>query len=540
MSTFLSGLHLLASWQSIVYIVAGLVLGFLVGLIPGMGAANACAILLPFTINVPVVNGLLLMVAVYAGTSYSMAIPAILLNIPTEPGAAVTALDGYQMARQGRAAEAIGVARLASVTGGVIGIGAALILLQPLAGVALKFGPGELFILALIGMTIIGGIVADSPIKGMLAGAFGFLVAGMGVNPLTSEPRLDFGQIPLFDGVPFIPAVIGLFAVSEMFFLVRRSRGGRISSPGAHGDSRHFLREGLGGMNTGLRTTAQHPGAVIRSGVLGLLMGMVPGIGHSVANFISYAFGRSRSKNPETWGTGNPEGVIASEGCDNGVTGGTMIPMLALGIPGSATTAVLLSALALHGIQTGPQVLSSHGDLAYATLSGLFIANLLILPLGVVLALPMIYITRIKLPILVPVVLVLSLVGTFAYRQYIFDLGLVLLFGVVGIFMRLGGFPLVPFLIGLVLGPQTEQNLLLSLEIGRNHVSYFVSTALDKGLVALLVLLILAFARSAYKRSHGGKRIQERALVNTAAAKPAGPAEPGLVPSQTTHVDEKE
>lgn len=518
MSNVTAGLGLLFQPATLLYVVLGLVIGFLVGLIPGMSAGNACAILLPFTLHVPLVHGLALMVAIYGGTTYSMAIPAIMLNIPTEAGAACTALDGYPMALKGRAAEAIGVARLASVTGGIIGIGAALLLLTPLASAALKFGPSELFLIAVIGIMIIGGLVGDSPVKGFLSGAMGFLIAAMGANPLTGVTRLSFGQVDLYDGVPFVPAVLGLFAITEMTYLARRARRGSLTS-----GPKITMRRGLGSITDGLRTTANHPGAVLRSGFLGLLMGLVPGIGHSVANYISYAFGKSRSKNPETWGTGNPEGVIASEGCDNAVSGGSMVPMLALGIPHSATTAVLLAALTLHGIQPGPNVLSSHGDLAYAVLFALFLANLLILPLGVLLALPMLMVTRVRLNILIPVVLTVAVVGSYASRQEVFDIGLTLVFAVIGIAMRAGGFPVIPMLIGIVLGPTAEQNFLLARNIGRGQASYFFSSAIDKVLAAILLGILLLFVRRAIRHRRGKTDVMQEGRQVAADLKPGGP-----------------
>ena len=510
MSDFVSGLHQLVAIAPILCIAIGLMVGFLVGLIPGFGAPNAAAILLPFTLTMSLLNGLLLMVGIYAGVSYSMAIPAIVLNLPTEPGAAVTALDGYPMAQQGKAAEAIGVARLASVTGGIIGIGGAILLLRPLASQTLKFGPGELFLLSVIGMVIIGSVVSETPLKGLLSGTTGFLIAGLGVNPASGLPRFDFGQIALYDGMPFIPVVIGLFGVTEMCFLAGRAwkrthAQGNDADDGP--DPSSFTRRNLGGISTGLRITAHHPGAVIRSGLIGLALGLIPGLGQAVANFISYGFGRSRSKSPETWGKGNPEGIIASEGCDNGVTGGAMIPILALGIPGSATTAVMLSALALHGVAPGPEVLSTHGSLAYAVLIGLFLANLLILPLGVILALPMVYLSQMRYAILIPIVLFIAMVGAYSYRLEPFDLKLVIVFGVLGILMRAGGFPLVPLLIGIVLGPEMERNLLLALEIGQNNVSYFYSSVIDKVLLGLLVLLVVLLIRG-----RSGRRLRSGVL----------------------------
>jgi putative tricarboxylic transport membrane protein len=425
------------------------------------------------------------------------------------------------MARQGRAAEAIGVARLASVTGGLVGITVAIFALQPLASAALKLGPGELFLVSIIALSLIGGLVGSSPVKGLFAAAVGLLVAAMSASPINGSPRLDFGRLELYDGVPFIACVIGLFAFTEMVFLARRVLSGnliseRVEMPSSRESKHGIAVRNLKALTDGMRTTAQYPATVLRSGVVGLVLGVIPGVGHSVANFVSYGLAKTRSKNGDKFGTGTPEGIIASEGCDNGVAGGAMIPMLALGIPGSATTAILLAALTLHGINPGPEVLSKHGSLAYAVVLAHFQANQHILPLCVLHPQPKLNVNRVPISVIVPLVIVIGSFGAFANRQLFFDLGLAVVCCLVGIAMRLGGYPFVPLLIGLILGGPTESYFLSANQIGQNDPMYFLSSGIDKFLAAVIVLIFLGYARRAWRnrRREASGKVPSRQLVS--------------------------
>ena len=480
MSEISAGLQALGTPTLIMFLVGGVILGFVVGILPGLSTSNTAAILLPFVLMVPVETGLVLIVAIYAGAQYGGAVPAILLNVPGEAGSAATALDGYPMTRQGRGAEAIGIARMASVLG-LLGVGAAILLIGPLGRIALNFGPAETFLVAVIGILIVSGVVAEDPAKGVAAGLTGVLLASMGANPFTGEPRLTFGFVELYDGVPLIPAIIGLFALSEMALTARALVDGRHTLVSAATDQpKQSVRDGL-------VVTLRHPRAVVRSSVVGFILGVIPGVGNAVTNFVAYAAAKRASKTPEMFGKGAPEGVIASEASDNAGTGGGMIPTLALGIPGSATGAVMLAALFLQGVQPGPRFMDQQGEVAYTILFALLIANILILPLGVALARPIVAITRVPLTLLVPGVTVICIVGVYASQNSIFDVYLAVIFGALGYLMRRGGFPIVPVILGIVLGPLLENNLIRSLQLGRGELSYFAD-----GMIAKLLLLVIA------------------------------------------------
>src|SRR5690606_6291537 len=316
---------------------------------------------------------------------------------------AATALDGYPMARQGKAQLAIGVARMSSAVGGVLAMLAVIAVIGPMAQLALKFGSREMFLVALAGLTMIVTVVRGDPRKAAVSALVGLLIAAMSANLVTGQTRVTFGMLELRDGVPFIAALIGLFAITEMFVIsgnrslqdsaVSINTGQPLATRSTPWSALgHLARESTAGMATVFR----YPATVFRSVFVGLIFGMIPGVGAAVANFVSYGLARRRSKDSERFGTGHPEGIVASEVTDNAVTGGTLVPTMVLGVPGTGTAAVMLAALILHGVQVGPDVMRHEGVAVYATLFGLLIASVLILPLGVTLATPLTYITRAK------------------------------------------------------------------------------------------------------------------------------------------------
>jgi putative tricarboxylic transport membrane protein len=497
-----TGLLLLLAPAAMSYLVFGLVAGFVVGVLPGFSSSTAAALVLPFSVGLPIEQALILMAGIYAGASFAGAVPAILMNVPGTPGSAATALDGYPLALAGQAELAVGIARMASVAGGVLGILFILGVIGPLSTLALRFGAREMFIVAVFGLVIIATVVGENVRKGLLSGMLGLVIATMSASPLTGQPRFTMGFLELYEDVPFIPSVIGLFAITEMFLLGGRDRVGEGLSVGLaaqRGTLSSVVERSIKEVWRGILTTLSYPGAIVRSSALGVVLGVVPGLGTGVANFISYGLARRWSKHPERFGRGSYEGIIASEACDNAVTGASMVPTLTLGIPGSATAAVMLAALYLHGIQPGPRVMVTHGAEAYAVLLGLLVASVLILPVGIVLATPLTYITRVRPAILVPVVTLICVVGAFAVRNSVFDAGLAIVFGVLGCLMRLSGYPVVPLVLGLILGPLAEQNFLRALLLGNNDPRYFFGSATAIVLWTLLaVTVVLSVVR--YRR----------------------------------------
>lgn len=493
MEDLLAGASLVFDVDSFLWLVFGVVIGFIAGAIPGVGAANAAALVLPFAIGLPPSDSLILIGGLYAGCLFAGSIPAILVNAPGEAGSAATALDGYPMAIAGNAERAIGIARMASVLGGAMAGIVVLAIIGPLGDIALRFGAREIFIVALFGIAVIAIVMGNSVRKGMISALAGLLIASMAANPYTGQPRFTLGYIELYSEVPFVAAVIGLFGLAQMLYIA----SGHDAPPAAsmrvaHGSSLGArARSSFAEVVAGVRETLKYPVTTIRSAFVGLIIGIVPGVGTASANFISYGLAKRFSKDPNSFGKGNPEGIVASEACDNAVASGTLIPTLTLGIPGSATAAIVLAALYLHGIQPGPRLFSNEAPLVYAVVIASIIASLLILPLGVILAAPLGLVTRVRMPYLVPSVMLLCLIGTYSVRNSLFDVGLALLFGVLGFLMRLRDIPVVPLVLGLVLGPIAEENFLRGRQLARGELAYFYGSPMTKVLWTGLFLLIV-------------------------------------------------
>lgn len=492
-----AGFGLLLQPAPLMWLVVGLTVGFVVGVLPGLSTSNTAALLLPFAITLPLENSLVLIVSIYAGAQFGGAVPAILFNVPGEAGSAVTALDGYPLAKRGQAGLAIGIARMASVLGGVISGLVVLFMLEPLGALSLKFGAREMFAIIVLGLVVASSLMGGSARKGLMVGLLGLLIAVVGVSPGTAETRYTFGELQLYDGVPFLAALIGVFAISEMLMLVgstlmqKRQKEHSVHAGGLRKETRDAI--------DGVKATLKQPGAVGRASGVGIVLGIIPGLGSAVANFISYSFERRRSKTPEEFGKGSHKGIIASESCDNAVASATLIPTFTLGIPGSATMAVVLAAFYLQGIQPGPRVLQSNNAEIYAVVLALIVASILILPLGVLLAGPLASVTRLPLAYLIPTVLFLSMVGVYAIRNSIFDVGLALAFGILGLLLRLNGYPVIPLILGIILGPLAEEYLLRSLQLAGGP-GYFFGSVVVNILWALLVLALAAMAVSNFRR----------------------------------------
>lgn len=490
----ISGLLLSITPMSLLLICMGLVLGFAVGVLPGFSSPNAAAIMLPFSLALAPHDALILFAAIYAGSTFAGAVPAILLNIPGTAGAAATTLDGRPLALAGKADYAIGIARTASAFGGVAGLAITIALIGPMSFLALRVGPPELFLIALFGLSVIASVVGKDVWKGLAAGLLGMLIASMSADPMAAQGRMTFGILELYQNVPIVAAVIGIFAFSEMFMMAgTRARTALSSSPEERRRflSRAFSLESMLVVWSGVVATVTKPFQVLRAAIVGVFLGAIPGVGASVANFVSYGIAKRQSKTPETYGQGNPEGVIASESCDSALAGGTMIPTLTLGIPGNATTAVMLAALYLHGIAPGPQVMAQNAPIAYAVLWALLISSFLILPIGILLASPLTAILAVRREILVPIIVVVSVIGAFAVRNSMVDVYIAVAFGFLGVALRMSGFPIIPVILGLILGPMAEGAFVRSLMLGRSDISIFWSSTLSQVFIAALAGIIL-------------------------------------------------
>ncbi|MDI5932384.1 tripartite tricarboxylate transporter permease [Halomonas kalidii] len=461
----------------------GTLAGMTIGSLPGLSSTMGVALCIPITFSMPPELALILLGAVYVSSVYGGSVTAILLRTPGTDASIATALDGYPLAEAGRGGEALGMATLASLFGGLFSVVVLIAIAPPLSTVALAFGPQEYTVLAIFGLVTIVGVASDRPLKGVLSAAVGLVLASVGLDAFTGMQRFTFGYSELFDGVPLLPVLIGLFSVSQAFNLCVPEGGGVLTGKGQPLKGRrlplwHDIRRCL-------RT-------LLRSSVIGSVVGILPGAGTSIASFISYNEARRHSPTPERFGKGELEGVAASESANNAVTGGTLIPTLTLGIPGNAVTAVFVGGLTIHGMIPGPSLFTQHAETTYTLILSLFLANILFAVIGLWLCRYLVVVTKVPGAVLGPMILVFSVIGTYALRNEIFDVWLAVAFGVVGFFMERWRYPAAPLVIALILGPILEVNFRRSMQISHWDLTTFFTRPLSLTL-CLLVALALAY-----------------------------------------------
>lgn len=483
---------ILLSLEGLLVIVLGTVVGIILGAMPGIGSTVAVAIVLPFTLTMSQAPAILLLLAVYAGSVYGGSIAAILINTPGTPQSAATCLDGYPMAQRGEAGLALGWATIASVIGGLVSAVVLIFAAPQLAAFALEFGPIETFALILLGMTCIVSVSTGSLVKGLLAGMIGIFLSTVGGDPILGEMRFTFGNWQLFAGFNLLAVVIGVFALSEVFM--------RASTPLATVSE---LVRFNGVVLPRLKLWKGRVRNLVKSVLIGNVIGVLPGTGAATAAFISYAEGRRSSPNGDKFGTGEPDGIVSSEAANNAVTGGALVPTMALGIPGDAITAVMLATLTLHGITPGPKLVDDNPTLIAAIFAGFFIINLLLLPLGMLLSRIAAPILRIREAFMMTAIVLLCAVGIYFVRGNPFDLLVMGAAGVVGFLLRRQGYPMAPLVIGLVLGPTLELTLRQGLILtDGNFLAFFTDHPIALALALTAVgALLLPVVRSLRKRT---------------------------------------
>ena len=467
-------------------ILPATLLGILVGAIPGFSAANTIIILLPLTLAMEPATGMIFMVTLYTASRLGAGIPAILVNIPGTAGAAATPLDGYPMAVAGRGQQALAISFVASVLGGLLTTVAALLLLPWLSQVAYYLHSVEMIVVMLFGISLIATISAEDKIKGLIAGFFGLMIGYIGADRVFEAPRGTFGFLELYDKVPLIPALVGLFAISEAFVVIERSS--ILSAQGQMTQS----KPGWGPTFEGIATTLKHWKHVIWTSMLGLLIGVIPGAGAAIASFVAYQQSRLFSKTPELYGTGHVPGLIAPEAANNGVTSGTLIPLLLIGVPGGATAAIMAVVLEYHGVNFGPDLFDTQPMIAYGAFTAMAVTyvllGLLILPLtryfSRVMVVPTIY--------MAPILIAFTLVGSFVPRGYLFDMGVAIVFGIIGYIARKTGYHVAAILIGVILGPLLENYFLRALRISQGDLGVLFSSTIGNVLWVLLLLSLFA------------------------------------------------
>ena len=476
----MAGLRNLMGVGPLLVVVAGVVVGILGGAMPGISPSMAVAILLPFTFGMSPTMGMVMICAIYLASNYGGSITAVMINTPGTPSAVVTAFDGYPLAKNGKPGYGLGISLVASVWGGFIGIIILILFSAPLAKIALKFWPAEYFALALMGLSTVSSMAGRKWAESLIAVLLGLLLNTVGLDHVNGVSRFTFDVLNLYDGFSFVPALIGLFALSEVFSNVE---SGDFKVYSATGEDKVDLWPSF-------KTYWSLKWSIIRSGIMGTLIGIFPGAGGTIASFLAYDVEKRLSKHPEEFGKGAYEGVAASEAANSSSVGGALVPLLTLGIPGSASTAVLIGALMIHELRPGPELFTKQPELVYTLFSSLFVANIVLYFLGMWGSRLWVKVTRVPKTVLYPMIFAFSIVGSYAVRSSVFDVGVCLGFGVMGWILKKFHYPLSPIVLGLVLGSLIEENLQMTLIMG--GPSLFYTRPLSAALLAITAVLLIA------------------------------------------------
>lgn len=480
MNNILLGLSTLMEPQTLLFLLIGTVVGLIIGALPGLTGNMAIALMVPVTFTMEATTGLAFLTAIYCSSIFGGSISAILLGIPGTISSFATTLDGYPMAKQGKAGLALGVSTLSSVFGGLFSAVVLMSLTTVLAEFALKFGPAEYFAVAVLGLSCIASIGGKSLSKGLLSGFIGLFIACIGMDPQTGVKRYTFDSINLLGGVTMVAALIGLFGVISVLKSAEKAKKHQ-----AQGN----VMPDVGSTWIGWKMCKKLLPTWLRGSIIGTVVGIIPGAGTNVATFLAYDTEKKISKDPETFGKGNPKGVAAPEAANNGVTGGSLVPLLALGVPGNATSALFLSALMLQGLATGPVLFTEHADVTYALFLAFFIANLLMAPIGLFLLKYMKTILSVPESLLGGIILAFCVTGVFSISSNPFDVFIVILFGVLGYVFYKFDVPSAPLIVCLVLGSMAESNLRQALVASGGSYNFMWTRP-----ITLVVLLVSVFS----------------------------------------------
>ena len=465
---------------NLLFCATGVLVGTLVGVLPGIGPMGAMALLLPATFKVTSTASLIMLAGIFYGAQYGGSTTSILVNIPGESSSVVTCLDGYQMARQGRAGPALGIAAWGSFIAGTLSVIGLMFVAVPLAKAALSFGPPEYFALMCTGLVILTYLAQGSILKALMMALVGLILGNVGLDIITGLPRFTFGINELTDGVGIIPVVMGLFGISEIFTNLDQTL------------EREIFQTRISHLWPSLKDWAEAKWAIARGSIIGFLMGILPGVGSTLPTFISYAVEKKIAKHPERFGKGAIEGVAAPESANNAAAGAGLIPLLSLGIPSNAVMAMLFTALIIHGIQPGPLLLKNNPDVFWGLVASMYLGNALLLLLNLPLIGIWVQVLKVPYKILFPLILLFCLIGTYSVNGSTFDLFVMLLFGAMGYLMRKFGYEAAPLILGLILGPILEQALRQSLLISDGSFMIFISRPISGIALGFAFLLLLS------------------------------------------------
>ncbi|MEV2278809.1 tripartite tricarboxylate transporter permease [Nocardiopsis sp. NPDC049922] len=482
--------------QNLLFVFIGVLAGTVIGILPGLGPMSAIALMIPIAYGMDPTSAIIMLAGVYYGAIFGGSTSSILLNAPGVAGTVATSFDGYPMARQGKAGKALAIAALSSFTGGTIGVVGLMLIAPSLASFAVSFGPTEYFALMVLGLTAVVSLAGRNLVKGLVSAVVGVMIALVGIDSQTAITRFTFDLPELYEGVEFLIVALGVFALAEVLVMLnRRGRGG--------------ARGGVTSLRLTRREMVQITPPTLRSGVLGFFTGVLPGAGATVASFLSYSAEKRIAKDGDTFGRGNLKGVAAPESANNAAAVGSFVPLMTLGVPGSGTTAILLGALLVLGVQPGPLMLSENPEMFWGLVASMYIGSAVLLVLNLPLIPLFAKVLNTPKAVLVPLVVVFCVVGVYGLSFSVFDLGLLAAFGVVGFLMRQNDFPAAPMILGLILGGLMEKSMRQALQISGGDWSVFLTEPISAALVALAVL---SMAPSLVRT------VRERAARRSAAA----------------------
>lgn len=486
----LAGLQTLLSLESVIALIAGTVGGMVIGALPGFSAAMGVSLLIPITYGMGPVAALSMLVAMYTSAIYGGSITAILCHTPGTPASAATAIDGFQLTKQGRGMEAMGVATLGSAVGGTVSAIAMLLIAPALGAFSLKFSVLEYFLLSVFGLTVIASLAGDSVIKGLFSGILGLALGCIGLDAISGFPRMTLGVIQLEDGINFVPALIGLFSISQVMSLAWDVYHGK---KGSVIEDEENLRKSRA-LPPFKETKTLFP-TMARCSIVGTIVGIVPAAGAGVSSWICYSMGKKFSKHPEKFGHGALEGVASCETGNNAATGGALIPLITLGLPGSSVAAILLGGMMIHGLTPGAAMFTKHANTTYAIMIGFLIANILMGIVGLFAARYIAHVSAVPMGYLGPVITALCFLGTFAIRNNLFDVGVMVVFGLLGFLLKRCGFAAPPMILGMVLSDICENNWRRAVILANakgGMLSYFLSRPISIVLALLIVVSLFS------------------------------------------------
>ena len=466
--------------QNLLYCFLGVLAGTLVGVLPGIGPVTGIALLIPITFGMDATSAIIMLSGIYYGAMYGGSTTSILIKTPGESASVMTSIDGYALAKQGRAGAALGMSAISSFIAGTVSVLGLMLIAPPMVNVALRFGPPEYFALMLFGLTLVTRLAGTSMVKGIQMALLGLIIGTVGIDPISGTTRFTFERAELLDGIDFIAVAMGLFALAE----VLNNVDGTLNQA--------LVKAKLRGLWPARRDFAESKGAIGRGTIIGFLVGSLPGAGATLASFIAYAVEKRASKHPERFGKGAIDAVAATEGANNAATAGAMVPMLTLGIPSSATTAIMLGAMLIYGLQPGPALLSKNPQFFWGVIASMYIGNIMLVILNLPLVGLFASLLRVPYRILLPLIVLFTALGAYAIGNNVSDMWIMIAFGVLGFFLQKYEYPAAPVVLGLVLGPLVETNFARAMTISGGNYAIFLTRPISAAILALTAISIAA------------------------------------------------